>query len=414
MDSAASGDQPVGSELASPRARRSALVLSWLAYATYYLGRKGLSVVKASLAAEQGLSAQTLALIDTGYLLAYAAGQVPSGLAADRWGPRRLLGFGMLLSAAACLGMGAAHGALVLFLCFALNGAAQSTGWPGATKVVAQVIGPGQRGRVMGVWSTCYQVGGMVATALATWLLAHFGWRSVFRVPAFALSLVAVLLVVALRAPAQPTSVRVQLPRASRDELRSVLRAPLLYSYGASYFCIKLIRYSLLFWLPYYLHTAAGFGEIESGYLSTAFEIGGTFGSVGLGYISDRFPQRRAYIAALSLVALAAAMALYASLGVHSALWHFTCLALVGALLFGPDALISGAAAQDVAGSLAAGTAVGLVNGLGSLGALLQGALTVGIQQAYGWNTLLHVFVALSLLAASCLLLARAQRSSLG
>src|SRR5262245_14917076 len=100
-----------------PRAR--ALGLSWLAYAVYYLGRKGFSVVKATVARELALDASALALIDTGYLVAYACGQVPSGLAADRWGPRRLVALGMLASALACAAFGASHAAWLLFACFA-------------------------------------------------------------------------------------------------------------------------------------------------------------------------------------------------------------------------------------------------------------------------------------------------------
>jgi sugar phosphate permease len=395
------------------RARIHALALSWLAYASYYLGRKGFSVVKASIAREQGLSAGTLAWIDSAYLIAYACGQVPSGIAADRWGARRLIGFGMLVSAAACAGFGAATSAAVFAVCFALNGLAQSTGWPGTTKIVAQWTTVDDRGRVMGVWSTCYQVGGIAATALATWLLGHFGWRAVFRGPALWLSVVAVWVLISLRSdpPTAVAAARTAGPAVHAAELRAVLRTRILYSYGACYFCIKLIRYSLLFWLPYYLHTAAGFDEIESGYLSTGFEIGGVVGTVGLGYVSDRWAQSRALLACASLLGLAGALWLYAGLGAQPAAWHFAGLALVGALLFGPDALVSGAAAQDAAGSAAAGTAVGIVNGLGSVGALCQGALTIGVQQTLGWNALLHVFVGLAVVAALCLLPARGRQA---
>ncbi|HEX4353487.1 MAG TPA: MFS transporter, partial [Polyangiales bacterium] len=183
---------------------------------------------------------------------------------------------------------------------------------------------------------------------------------------------------------------------------RVVLRMPGLYGYGACYFCIKLIRYSLLFWLPYYLHTSAGFDESASGYMSTALEVGGVIGSVAVGYASDRFA--RANVAAIALLGLALTLLAYAAIPSNSSLWHVIALALIGMLLFGPDALVSGAATQDVAGSAAAATAVGFVNGLGSLGALLQGALTVGVQRAFGWNGVFYTFVALSLCAAACLL----------
>jgi sugar phosphate permease len=382
--------------------------VSWLAYASYYLGRKGFSVAKASVARELGLSPANLAVIDTAFLVAYAAGQVPSGLAADRLGARRLVAGGLLASAIACALFGWVGGAALLGLCFAVNGLAQSTGWPGTTRLMADVTAPGERGRVMGAWSTCYQVGGIAATALAAFLLEHHGWRAAFHGPALWLAAMGVAVLVLLpRSPAGASQAAAALstPDARGGRLAArVLANPVLLSYGACYFCLKLIRYSLLFWLPYYLHTEAGFGEAQSGYLSTSFEIGGVAGSVGLGYASDRSTRGRAAVALLSILGLAVALLLYARLQTGAAPLHFALIAAIGALLFGPDALLSGAAAQDAGGARDAATAVGVVNGMGSAGALLQGVLTIGVQQAFDWNALFYVFVGLSLLAALCLL----------
>jgi sugar phosphate permease len=190
---------------------------------------------------------------------------------------------------------------------------------------------------------------------------------------------------------------------ATTRSRQTLLADPIIYGYGACYFCLKLIRYSLLFWLPYYLHTSVGFGDERSGYLSTSFEIGGVAGSIGLGYASDRFGVTRSAAAMVSLLGLAGALFLYARLGSSSASAHFAAMTAIGLLLFGPDALISGAAAQDAGGPHAAATAVGIVNGFGSAGALLQGALTIGVQQAFGWNALFYVFFGLALLGAACL-----------
>jgi sugar phosphate permease len=402
------GDPPPLTQ-AALRARRAALLLSWLAYASYYLGRKGLSVVKSALAASLGTSTATLALIDTGFLGAYALGQVPSGLLADRVGARRLVGFGMLASAGACAWFGTSSTAAALVLAFAMNGLAQATGWPGCTQTVALHTTAVERGKVMGLWSTCYQLGGVAATALAAFLLASSGWRAAFLAPAAWLALVGSLVLRFLPdAPPDKVSdvgsVERNTKQESDDARRRLLRDPVLYAYGASYFCIKLIRYTLLFWLPFYLHASAGFDAVQSGYLSISFDIGGVVGSVGLGYLSDRVGGKRSLAAVCSLGLLALALLVYARLGHAGALAHFAVMALVGTLLFGPDSLISGAAAQDLGGQRAAATAVGIVNGLGSVGALLQGALTLFVQQAFGWQALFYALLGLALLAAACLL----------
>lgn len=389
--------------------RTRVFALTWLAYASYYLGRKGFSVTKVAIARELGVGTEVLASIDTGYLVAYALGQVPSGVAADRFGARWLIGAGLIASAAACALFGIASGALVLGVCFTLNGLAQSTGWPGTNKAMAEHTTPRDRGRVMGWWSTCYQVGGVVATALATYLLARYGWRAAFFTPALCMLAVGILIWIALPSSrsAQAAQSASDAPAPATNAKAQPLELGLIFSYGACYFCLKLIRYSLLFWLPFYLHTEAGFGEEESGYLSTSFEIGGVVGSIGLGALSDRAMRaglRRAHAAAGSIALLALSLLVYAGVGTASMPVHFALIALIGALLFGPDALLSGAAAQDAAATGRAATAVGLVNGMGSAGALLQGLLTVTVQRTWGWNALFYVFFALAVLAAVCLL----------
>jgi sugar phosphate permease len=111
----------------------------------------------------------------------------------------------------------------------------------------------------------------------------------------------------------------------------------------------------------------------------------------------------RSMIAATGLVGLAAALLVYARLAPSSAVVQFLLMALIGGLLFGPDSLVSSSAAQDAGGPAAAARATGFVNGIGSLGALLQGYVTVGIRKSFGWSAVFYVFVGFALLSALAL-----------
>jgi OPA family sugar phosphate sensor protein UhpC-like MFS transporter len=82
---------------------------------------------------------------------------------------------------------------------------------------------------------------------------------------------------------------------------------------------------------------------------------------------------------------------------------------LIGFLLFIPDSLISGTAAIDFGTKQGASTAAGMINGSGSIAAIIGGTLPGWIEPmigrgAYIWN---YVFVslAISLLTAALLLL---------
>jgi sugar phosphate permease len=262
----------------------------------------------------------------------------------------------------------------------------------------------------MAVWCTCYQVGGIAATALAAWSL-RFGFRAVFYVPAAVLAAVGVLVLALLKAgPSAPdvedararSASDVEAERAAR---RAALRSPILWSFGASYFAIKLIRYSLLFWLPYYLADSLGYAEGQAGYTSVAFEVGGTIGVIGIGFFTHRFQSlSRAALSAVTLVGLTLALVLYTRIAPLGVAANALGLALIGFCLFGPDSVISGAAAQDAGGPLAAATAAGLVNGVGSVGAIIQGWLNGWVSRTYGWQAVFTTLIVLAFLGALALI----------
>jgi len=390
--------------------RYAAWGLTWVAYASYYLGRKGFSVVKSTLRHSLGISERALGLIDTFYLAAYALGLFFSGYLGDRVGARRLIGYGLCASALCCAVFGALNAALWFGLLFFVNGLAQSTGWPGTTRAMAEWTTPQNRGTVMAFWCTCYQVGSIVASDFAAYLLHRHGWRAAFFGPALAMLGVALLIFLFLKRGDQK-AVPATLAQAVLDDearqaaQRAALRNPVLWAFGTSYFFIKYVRYALLFWLPYYLHGTLGYAVDRAAYVSNAFEAGGIVGVIAIGMLSDRVRRlSRAALAMLSLLGLGLALLLCATLPPHDVWLTVGALALVGALLFGPDALLSGAAAQDVGGAAAAATATGLVNGVGSLGGMLEGLSLPAISAAFGWRAMFPLLAGLALCAALALI----------
>ncbi|WP_394832760.1 MFS transporter [Pendulispora rubella] len=380
------------------RLRVHVFALSWLAYASYYIGRKQFAVSKASLASQYQLTTEALGHIDTGYLVAYSLGMFASGWLCDRVGPRRLIGAGMLGSAAAVAWFGASSAEMWFGIAFTVNGLAQSTGWPGTIKAMAPRWSTGERGKVMGWWSTCYQVGGIAATALASALLVHGGWRSAFYVPAVWMALVGVL--VLWRLPAHPGA-----PKAEeRPRTTSVARRPEVWYLGFIYFGFKLIRYSLLFWLPFYLQRQLGYSPGQAGYLSISFELGGVCGTVASGIVFDRMGARQRSVLFAMTLGLALSLVLYTRVSAWGAVANFAAMAAVGFMLFGPDAIISGAMAQELGGAEGAGSASGIINGIGSFGAIAQGAVTAMVATRYGWDRVFHLFIGLAFVCAAALL----------
>jgi sugar phosphate permease len=387
--------------------RNGAWGLTWLAYASYYFGRKGFSVVKSTLRHTLGVSEAALGVIDTLYLAAYALGLFCSGYVGDRVGARRLIGYGLCASALCCALFGAMNAATWFGVLFFLNGLAQSTGWPGTTRAMSEWTTPRNRGTVMAFWATCYQVGSIVASDVAAYLLRRSGWRAAFFGPAVWMLAVAVLIFLFLKRGDQPIektsdeqALEARVARTSAQ--RSAWRNPVLWSFGASYFFIKYVRYALLFWLPYYLSGTLGYAADRAAYVSNSFEAGGIAGVIVIGVLSDRVRRfSRTTLSMTSLVGLALALLICAVLPKHDVLLTVASLALVGAFLFGPDALLSGAAAQDVGGAAAAATATGLVNGVGSLGGMFEGVTLPVVSAHFGWQAMFPLLAGLALIPAA-------------
>jgi sugar phosphate permease len=79
-------------------------------------------------------------------------------------------------------------------------------------------------------------------------------------------------------------------------------------------------------------------------------------------------------------------------------------LFLIGLLTFAPDSLISGTAAVDFGTRKHASTASGLINGCGSIGAIIGGTIPGFFWKQWGWHGVFGVLSGAVLLAALVLL----------
>jgi OPA family sugar phosphate sensor protein UhpC-like MFS transporter len=366
--------------------------VTWLAYAGFYLTRKSFSVVKRLLENPDvmGLTKGQMAWADGANQLAYGIGQIVWGPLGDRFGPRIVVLIGMLASIVTAAAMGAGNVGSAMVLLFTVQGLCQAAGWAPLVKNVGEFFSRGERGRMMGWWCTNYALGGVIASAMAGVAAQQFGWRFAFWVPAAGLALIWLLFLLFQRN--RPEDVGLPTVESYRGEqgdvirpgdtiaderegswsvMTEVLKNPIVWLLAAAYFPLKSTRYMLLYWGPYYLDRRLDTGVAESGVLSSLFELGGPFGVLLGGYLSDRlFRSRRMPPAVLGTVAAAAVVFALPYLPASRAAVGVAFFA-IGFFLYPPDSLISGTAAIDFGTRRGAGTAAGVINCCGSFGGFL-------------------------------------------
>ena len=392
------------------RAYAAVFAGTWLAYAGLYLCRKNFSILMPALSAEGLFDKDSLALLVFAYSAAYAFGQFLNGAIADAWGAKRVVFAGMLVSAACNFRMGLASPTLAVFLSLQIaNGLAQSAGWPGLLKITAEWFSAVRRGIVMAWWSTNLVIGGLAGTLLATFcitgwpasLLPSWGWRLGAIGPA--LALIALAAAFYFLVPAPPPAGPRPAERAA-GAWRAILTSPALLSIALCYFCLKLMRYSFLFWLPLYMVERLRYSQAEAGYSSSVYELVGFLGVPLAGYFSDHvFRGRRFPAGCLLMFALAGACLAFPAASAAGGVANLAAIGVVGMLTFGPDTLLAGAATQEAAGPEAAASAGGFVNGVGSIGQLLSPLVVSATVRWFGWDGLFSGFVGLAVLGGLAL-----------
>jgi MFS transporter, OPA family, glycerol-3-phosphate transporter len=391
-------ESPRGLSRAQASWRWRILVASYLAYGGYYLTRKTFTICKTTIAAQLHWELGDTAHIWTAYLVAYMIGMFINSFIGRRWGPRLLLlgGLGLSLVFNMILGFANSFPTFLAFMFF--NGLVQASGWPGSVGAVAHWLRPAERGTIMGFWSTNYLLGNMLVKSIGGFLLGSYGWRWSF----WGCTLISfgVWWVVYFWQRTRPQDVgltpiieegafrksTVQAPQADRVTLRQYAKLaanPVILAMGASYFCIKFLRYALDSWLPAFLNLQ-GLDVASASYYSQVFDFAGLGGVILAGWALDHWFKGNwaALCAFMALGVIGGYLAVMNAGGRPAAV--AICFGIVGFMLYGPDTLLCGAASVQVAGEKNAVAVAGLVNGLGSIGSILQ-------EEVIGWLVRGHV-----------------------
>lgn len=375
------------------RWRLQIFAITWLAYAAFYFTRKAFSVAKLGIGDDPDLLMEkaVMANLDALYLGAYAVGQFTWGILADRFGPRVVVLGGLIISALAAAIMGTFATLPIFATCMLVQGLAQSTGWSGLCKNIGSFFSTEERGRVLGWWCTCYAFGGLVASPFAGWIAyeVYGDWRAAFISTAAVVAGVAVLFFIFQRNTPQDVGLPPVEPVTDAGDgtvpahpnfitcLKTILKNRTVLVLGLAYFMLKPARYAILLWGPVMVYERMPeIGKVASAVVPSAFEVAGLAGPILIGLLSDKlFGARRFPACVISLIALTACLILFVpAMATGSVLVVVALLFMMGLTLYGPDSMISGAAAIDF-GKETAGTAAGFVNGCGSIGAVLGGLL---------------------------------------
>ncbi|KAL0317638.1 UNVERIFIED_CONTAM: putative glycerol-3-phosphate transporter 1 [Sesamum angustifolium] len=372
--------------------------------------------------------------LDVAFLFVYAVGMFFSGHAGDRMDLRIFLTIGMVGTGLFTALFGIGYWANVhLFYYYLivqmLAGLFQSTGWPSVVAVIGNWFGKKKRGLIMGIWNAHTSLGNITGSVVAS-ILLKYGWGWSMVVPGLGIAFVGIVLFLFL--PVSPESVGASMdddellsPRKEGEEVTEPLlrtksddkdavgfleawRIPGVAPFALCLFFAKLVAYTFLYWLPFYIsHTAIEgryLSNEESGNLSTLFDVGGVVGGILAGHISDRLGAR-AITAASFMYCAIPALFFYRSNGHVSMTLNIILMLITGMFVNGPYALITTAVSADLGthsslkgNSKALATVTAIIDGTGSIGAAI-GPLLTGYISTKSWSAVFTMLMGAALIA---------------
>ncbi|MDB4934393.1 MAG: uncharacterized protein JWP87_1365, partial [Labilithrix sp.] len=338
---------PVKRSLDLSKAQWRTLFVVWITYGAFYVCRVNIGPARVEIERSFSIDPLEMGFVLGALKVGYAFGQLVNGQLAERYGPKRILLVGMIGSVTACLLFamaspiasllgpvlpGFASGvtsvvhvvapqatlgpiaALLLVLWFT-NGYFQAGGWPPTVKVMANWFTPTQRGRMMGIVGTSYQLGSAITIVASGALVTAFSndWRAAFVVPAIVLGMAAVHAFFRMKErPAEGEAPAVA--AVPRDAAGDVVRAPLretlwltftngrIWVLALALFGLDIVRYGFLDWAPGHLKKLHASGVLLAALKVAVFPLAGAVGALASGWISDRwFQSRRAPMIAIAL-----------------------------------------------------------------------------------------------------------------
>ena len=364
---------------------RLAFAIWGLGAAFYLIGffqRVAPAVITRELMSEFALGAAALGNLAAFYYYSYVAMQIPAGVLADRWGPRRVLTAGAAVAAAGTLLFALAPGYAAAGLGRLLIGGSVGVAFVAMLKLAGHWFAPTRFAMLSGLALACGIFGAVSAGVPLRLLVDAFGWRVVLGCSAGVTGLLATAIWLAVRddpaergyasyapvAPAGRTPILEGIRRALAT--RNVWLVALVSGSVSG----PTLTFGGLWGVPF-LTTHYGLETSQAAMLTSLLLVAWAVGAPILGALSDRWRRRKPLYALGTLLATAGWCAVLLVPELPLALL-VSLLAFTG--FASAAAMVGFAIAKESAPAALAGTAGGITN----MGNMLGGMI---MQPAVGW-----------------------------
>lgn len=415
---------------AVPIPKRYLLILcTFLLSVLLYVDRACISAAKGEIVSAFNLTDKQFGWIGSAFALGYALLQVPSGVLADRFGPRILLTSVVSIWSAFTALTGVAWNYVSMLVFRFLFGAGEAGAFPGVARAAYSWIPMQERGLVNGINFSGSRIGAAMAMPIVAWMIGAIGWRMSFGMLAVLGFLFAVLWYAWFRNdPSEHARIsagelsyilenrqKVDAGR-EKEKLSSgiLLSSKNMWLLMLQYFASNFTFYFCLVWAFSYLKETFELDFRQTGLFAALPFVGGAVGNCVGGWLIDRIYRRGRWALSRQLPAILG-FAL-ATLGFGAFVFMrnpYAAVVLLTVAIFGADMTLSPSWSTCIdIGRKHSGAVSGTMNMAGNIGSVVTSLAFPYLKAWTGSETPYFVVAAgLNVLAIGAWLLIRPQNS---
>ena len=387
------------------------LIACFAAYTAAYISRCDLSPSLHAIAVSFGVTAAQAGLLPTCFAIPYAAGQILSGLLADRLPAPRLMLIGLLGSAAVNVVFSVCPWFPLLVALWFVNGLLQSMIWTPIMRILAVSFRDSVRAHAAFFMSLTLIFGYLLAWALSGLLTALFSWRVAFLVSGLVTSAIAVPSVFSMRDVCDGPRTQPEKQDGERTAQRAPIRQMLLRTnlilLMICCFANGYVRDSITYWATRLLMDTQGI-DLGSAVGIILIIPCVNFLGIRMGQAAYRRTGSNLYISSILLFAVCTALSV--ALGPVAQTSFIGCiviLVLISAMSYGLNPLLTTLMPMLFSPMNRVALAAGILDAMIYVGSAFSGAFAGFLSDSCGWNAVFFSWAVLSLVGVVTLDAAR-------
>ncbi|PKP71918.1 MAG: MFS transporter [Alphaproteobacteria bacterium HGW-Alphaproteobacteria-5] len=394
------------------------LFAAMFCYLFFYTGRQTFGFAIPGIQAEFGASKETLGWVSAALLWCYAVGQAINGNIGDKFGGRRVMSAGAILSCVTNWAVSFSTSIFSLGALWGLNGYFQAMGWAPGSRLLSNWFGKHERGKIFGFYVFAAGMASVLSfvTSILVVHIWQLDWRWIFRLPVLLMLVGGIAFYLIARE--RPEDMGFASPHDDADDddddagsagtdtesswqrYKAVLSNWRLMLGSLAIGFQNSARYGLLVWVPVHFLGSDGAGAgasssfIDPQWISVALPIGMAIGAATNGWVSDNVFGSKRYLAIVLYMALATVTSLFMyTIPASDVYLGIATLFLCGFFVYGPQSSFW-ALCPDLVGHKRAGTATGIMNFFAYLFAGLGEPLIGGFMDTHHDTSLVFLIVA--------------------